>query len=256
MHPAGLHGDSDTIGRKGRRMFRGKTAEQDVFPAGQKIITIMAVDDHAIFIDGISSMIRDEPGFSLVATADNGVCALRRFREFLPDVTLMDLEMPGLDGLAAAQSILREFPAARIVMLSMHTDVAFIRRAMRAGAYAYVAKRCLVAELVTIVRQVHAGVRCFEPARTGAEDLTARELAVLRLVAEGRSNRQAGQALRLSEETVKKYLKNLRAKLGARDRAHAVAIAAGRGILVLPLRDGGESTTATAAIRRPFCDDV
>jgi len=204
-------------------------------------INVMAVDDHPLFLEGISSVLTAEADMRLVAHARNGQEALLRYRETRPDVTLMDIQMPDMDGIEATALILREFPEARIVVLTTYEGDGFVLRAIRAGAYGYVIKSSVRRDLVAMVRSVHAGRRSV--ALTVAMDLcglapddrlTARELDVLKLVADGQSNKRVGVMLSISEETVKTHMKSILPKLGANDRAHAVALAIGRGILQAP----------------------
>jgi DNA-binding NarL/FixJ family response regulator len=204
-------------------------------------ITVMAVDDHPLFLEGIASVLTAEPGMQLVAHARNGHEALLRYRDTRPDVTLMDIQMPDMDGIEATALILSEFPQARIVVLTTYEGDGFVLRAIRAGAFGYVVKSSLRRDLVAMVRSVHMGRRSV--ALTVAMDLcglapddrlTARELDVLRLVADGQSNKRVGLTLSISEETVKTHMKSILPKLGANDRAHAVALAIGRGILPAP----------------------
>ena len=219
----------------------------DSNPAPARPITVLAVDDHPMFLAGIASVLAAEPGIELIGQAGNGADAVRRYRELRPDVTLMDILMRGMCGIEAMETILSEFPAARIVVLTTYEGDGYVARALRAGAFGYLVKSGLRDDLVRALRRAHAGrSSTLSGALSGvlpdaghcaqANRLTARELDVLRLVADGNSNRRVGEQLQISEETVKTYMKNILPKLGANDRAHAVALAIGRGILPAPGR--------------------
>lgn len=204
----------------------------------QPPITVMAVDDHPIFLEGIASILDSDAGVRLVAQALDGNAALVRYRELRPDVTLMDIQMPGMDGIAATRAIRAEFPEARIVMLTTYEGDGYVLAAIEAGAFAYILKSSLRSDLLALVRSVHQGYRSRALNVTHelqhcltSERLTARELDVLCLVAQGQSNKRVGVLLGISEETVKTHMKNILMKLGASDRAHAVALALGRGLL-------------------------
>lgn len=205
--------------------------------APQPAITVMAVDDHPIFLDGIASVLTADPGIDLVAQASSGAEALDLYRTLRPDVTLMDIQMPGMDGIAATSAILREFPQARIVVLTTFEGDGFVMNAIKAGAFAYILKSSVRADLLTLVRSVHRGRRSMAhnmamEARSAPYDhLTAREVDVLKLVAQGQSNKKVGLTLAISEETVKTHMKSILPKLGANDRAHAVALALRRGVI-------------------------
>jgi len=198
----------------------------------------MAVDDHPIFLEGIASILDSDAGVRLVAQALDGNAALVRYRELRPDVTLMDIQMRGMDGIAATRAILAEFPEARIVVLTTYEGDGYVLAAIEAGAFAYILKSSLRSDLLALVRSVHQGYRSRALNVTHelqhcltSERLTARELDVLRLVAQGQSNKRVGVLLGISEETVKTHMKSILPKLGANDRAHAVALALGRGLL-------------------------
>jgi len=201
-------------------------------------ITVMAVDDHPIFLDGIASILDTDAGIRLVGQANDGATALARYRELRPDVTLMDIQMRGMDGIAATRAILAEFPEARIVVLTTYEGDGYVVAAIEAGAFAYILKSSLRSDLLALVKSVHQGrrSRALNVTRElqhclGSERLTTRELDVLRLVAQGQSNKRVGVLLDIAEETVKTHMKNILLKLGANDRAHAVALALGRGLL-------------------------
>ena len=203
-------------------------------------IRILSVEDHPIFRDGLSTIIGAQPDMLLVGHAANAVEAAAEFRRHRPDVTLMDLLLPGVNGTDALVAIRGEFPRARVVMLTTSDSDGEIERSLRAGAYTYVLKSAPKNELLGIIRSVHAG-RKHIPAEIaariaehlGVDDLTARELEVLRLIRDGHRNKQIADRLAIAETTVNFHIKNLVDKLGANDRTHAVTIAMRRGLLQL-----------------------
>jgi DNA-binding NarL/FixJ family response regulator len=204
-------------------------------------IRILCADDHPLVHDGISFALQFQRDMELVGSASNGQEAVDQFRRLLPDVTLMDLQMPGKGGLEALEAIRYEFPKARIVVLTTYSGDVRAARAISAGAVGYLLKSSLRTELVRTIREVHQGLRCIPPEiadslaqRYDADDLTDREIEILRLVAAGNSNRLVGDHLSITEETVKTHMKNVISKLRARDRTHAVQIAMQRGFLALP----------------------
>lgn len=201
-------------------------------------IRILSVEDHPVYREGLRTILSDEPDMSLVAHASNAVQAIAEFRRHRPDVTLMDLRLPGADGTDILIAIRGEFPQARIVMLTTSDGDADIQRAMRAGASAYVLKSMPMEGLLGVIRSVHAGRKHVPPEvaarlaeHMGDEDLTARELEVLRLIRDGYRNKQIADQLSISENTVNFHIKNLMEKLQANDRTHAVTIGLRRGIL-------------------------
>ena len=204
------------------------------------VIRILTVDDHALLRKGIAALINAEPDMKLVAEACNGREALEKFREHRPDVTLMDLQMPDLNGTEAITRIQSEFPNARIVVLTTYTGDAQVVRALRAGARGYLLKGHVHRELLETIRAVHAGQKRIPPevaselAEHAADDeLTAREIEVLRLIAAGNSNKLIADQLSIAEETVKSHVSNILSKLSANDRVHAVTIGLKRGIIEL-----------------------
>jgi DNA-binding NarL/FixJ family response regulator len=206
--------------------------------ADPKSIRILAVDDHPLVRQGISGLIAVQSDMNLVAEASNGRDAIQQFRAHRPDITLMDLQMPEMNGLDAIIAIRNEFPEARIVVLTTYTGDVQILRALKAGARAYLLKNLLHKELLETIRAVHAGKRTLSPeasfqlAEHLTDDaLTPAEINVLRLIAAGNANKQIADQLAISEETVKSQVKNILSKLGASDRTHAAVIGIRRGII-------------------------
>jgi DNA-binding NarL/FixJ family response regulator len=203
-------------------------------------IRILTVDDHALLREGIAALVNAESDMKLVAEACNGQEAIEKFRSNRPDVTLMDLQMPALNGIEAIIGIRTEFPNARIIVLTTYTGDVQVLRALKAGARAYVLKGEVHRDLLETIRAVHAGQKRIPPevaaqlADHAAEDgLTSRELDVLRLIATGNANKEIACQLSIAEETVKSHVTNILAKLGANDRTHAVTIGLKRGIIEL-----------------------
>jgi DNA-binding NarL/FixJ family response regulator len=209
-----------------------------VFKMGSQPIRILSVEDHPVFREGLSTIIASQPDMVLAAQATNAVEALAEFRRLRPDVTLMDLRLPGTNGTDALIAIRGEFPQARVVMLTTSDGDGEIQRAMRAGASGYILKSMPKGELLEVIRTVHAGRRYLPPevaARLsehwGEDDLTPRELQVLKLIRDGHRNKQIADKLAIAETTVNFHIKNLVDKLQANDRTHAVTIAVRRGLL-------------------------
>ena len=201
-------------------------------------IRVLAVDDHALIRQGIVGLVTDQSGMSVVAEAANGREAVQQFRAHRPDITLMDLQMPEMNGLDALIAIRNEFPEARIIVLTTYTGDVQILRALKAGARAYLLKSTLHKELLDMIRAVHAGKKTISPeasyqlAEHATDDaLTPGEISVLRLIAAGNANKQIADQLSITEETVKGRVKNILSKLGANDRTHAAMIGIKRGII-------------------------
>lgn len=204
------------------------------------MIRVLSVDDHPILREGIASLFENHTDMELVAEASNGREALEQFRRHRPDITLMDLQMPEMSGIDVMSAIRREFPDARIIVLTTHAGDVQISRAMKAGARGFLLKGLLRRELLDTIRAVHAGQKrmssevAAEIAEHATDEaLTPREVDVLRLVGSGNTNREIGTLLSLTEETVKSHIRNILAKLGANDRTHALAIGIKRGIIEL-----------------------
>lgn len=202
------------------------------------VIRILAVDDHPLLRGGIASLIASQQDMQLVAEASTGEEAIDRFRAVKPDVTILDIQMPGMGGIETLSSIRGEFPDARIMILTTYGGDVLAQRALKAGAYAYVLKGAVRKDLLDTIRSVHQGhrkipaeVASLLAAHRGDERLSGREVEVLTLVASGNSNREIGARLSVTEETAKAHMKRIIAKLGANDRTHAVTIALARGIL-------------------------
>ena len=204
------------------------------------LIRVLAVDDHPIFRQGITSLLADHPDMRLVAEASSGLEAVRQFRTHKPDITLMDLQMPEMNGLDAIIAIRGEFPDARIIVLTTYGGDVQVLRALKAGARAYLLKNMLHKDLVDTIRAVHSGKKALSPEATfelaehATDDaLTPGEVEVLRLIAAGNANKQIGELLSVTEETVKGRVKNILSKLNANDRTHAATIGLRRGIIEL-----------------------
>jgi DNA-binding NarL/FixJ family response regulator len=205
-----------------------------------KQIRILTVDDHPILRQGIAAIIADEADMTVVAEATNGREAIQQFRAHQPDVTLMDLQMPEMNGLDAMIAIRGEFPDARIIVLTTYTGDVQARRALQVGARAYLLKNSLHKDLLNTIRAVHAGRKTlspevsFELAEHAAEDtLSPLEVRVLRLIADGHSNKEIAALLSVTEDSVKGQVRNILSKLGANDRTHAAMIGLKRGIIDL-----------------------
>ena len=203
-------------------------------------IRILAVDDHPLLRQGIAGLVGVQPDMVLIGEASTGREAIQEFRKHHPDVTLMDLQMPEMSGLDALIAIRNEFPEAKIIVLTTYAGDMQIRRALKAGAQAYLLKNTLHKELMETIRAIHAGKKALSPeasyemAEHATDDaLTPAEIAVLRLIAAGNANKQIADQLSITEETVKSRVKSILSKLGANDRTHAAMIGLKRGIIEL-----------------------
>ena len=203
-------------------------------------IRVMAVDDHPLVRQGIAGLVAVQSDMSLVAEASNGREAIQQFRIHRPDVTLMDVQMPEMNGVDAIIAICGEFSDARIIVLTTYVGDVQVVRAIKAGARAYLLKNTLHKELVDTIRAVHSGKKTMSPevsfqlAEHATDDaLTPAEISVLRLIAAGNANKQIADQLSVTEETVKGRVKNILSKLGANDRTHAATIGIKRGIIEL-----------------------
>ncbi len=201
-------------------------------------IKVLAVDDHQLLREGIASVLEGEPDMVLVAEASSGAEAIEKHRAYRPDVTLMDLQMPGVNGIDAITAIRRQSPDSRFIILTTYQGDVQALRALKAGASGYLLKSMLRKDLLDTIRAVHAGRRYIPPevaadlADHVADDaLTEREVEVLRKVAMGNSNKIIANGLNVSEATIKGHMKNILSKLGANDRTHAVMIAMKRGFI-------------------------
>jgi DNA-binding NarL/FixJ family response regulator len=201
-------------------------------------IRILAVDDHALVRQGIAVLVSTQPDMTMVAEASNGREAIQQFRTHRPDITLMDLQMPEMNGLDAIMAIRGEFPAAKLIVLTTYKGDVQIVRALKAGAQGYLLKNTFHKELVETIRAVHAGKKALSPeasyeiAEHSTDDaLTPAEISVLRLIAAGNANKQIADQLSITEDTVKWRVKNILSKLGAHDRTHAAMIGVKRGII-------------------------
>ena len=207
------------------------------------LIRILTVDDHPLLREGIAVLVKSEADMKLVAEASNGEEAIEQFRLHRPDVTLMDLQMPNLNGTEAISRIRSEFPNAKIIVLSTYSGDVQVLRAIKAGARGYILKGHVGRELLEAIRFVYAGHKRIPPeiaaelAEHAADDaLSSREMDVLRLIASGNSNKQIADKLSVGESTIKSHITNILSKLGANDRAHAVTIGLQRGIIELGIR--------------------
>jgi DNA-binding NarL/FixJ family response regulator len=204
------------------------------------VIRILTVDDHRLIRQGLAGLVATQSDMQVVAEAADGREALRQFRIHLPDITLMDLQMPGMTGLEAITAICSEHPEARIIVLTIDSGDVQVLRALKAGARAYLLKNALDKELLDAIRAVHAGHRsisaeaAIQLAEHATDDaLTPSEVRVLRLIAEGRANKEIAASLSTSEATVKNQVQSILSKLGARDRTHAAVVGLKRGIIHL-----------------------
>jgi DNA-binding NarL/FixJ family response regulator len=207
---------------------------------GAAPIRILAVDDHPVVRQGIAGMLALEADMNLVGQASNGREAIQQFRANRPDITLMDLQMPEMNGVDALIAIRNEYPDAKVIMLTTYTGDVQILRALKAGAWGYLLKSTLHRDLLHTIRSVYEGKKALSPevsyevAEHGTDEaLTPREVDVLRLIAAGNSNKRVADKLSIGEASVKSHVENILSKLGANDRTHAVTIALKRGIIEL-----------------------
>jgi DNA-binding NarL/FixJ family response regulator len=203
-------------------------------------IRILVVDDHPVVRAGVAGLVGDQPDMKIVGQASNGREAIQQFRDHHPDIVLMDLQMPDMNGLDAMIAIRDEAPEARVIVLTTYVGDTQVQRAIKAGARGYLLKSALHKELLETIRAVHAGRKTisadasYELAEHATDDaLTPAEVRVLRLIAEGNANKEIAEQLSVSEETVKGQVRNILSKLGAKDRTHAAMIGLKRGIIGL-----------------------
>jgi DNA-binding NarL/FixJ family response regulator len=220
-------------------VYSSGQVEMSNVPNTNKTIRILAVDDHALLRKGLAAVVNAEPDMKLVAEASNGEDAIEKFRTHRLDLVLMDIQMPGLNGIEATNRILSEFPDARIIVLTTYRGDVQVLRALRAGARAYLLKGH-DRELIETIHAVYAGRKIIPPEiatelaeHATDEALSEREVDVLRQIAAGNSNKQIADHLFVAEATIKSRVTNILSKLGASDRAHAVTIALKRGIIEL-----------------------
>ena len=206
----------------------------------QAPIRILAVDDHPLLREGVASLVAGQVDMTLLAEAANGREAVEQYRALRPDVTLMDLQMPEMNGVEAMLAIRQEFPLARFIVLTTYVGDTQVMRALEAGARAYLLKSALRKELADTIRLVHAGQKRIAASvatqlaeHATDEALSRREVDVLALIAGGNANKAIASRLFIAEETVKGHVKNILAKLSANDRTHAVTIGLKRGIIEL-----------------------
>jgi DNA-binding NarL/FixJ family response regulator len=223
-----------------RQIDRAISVEKNLMPtsdAGHPI-RILVVDDHPMLREGVVAVIEAESGFEIAGQASNGAEAVETFRKLEPDITLMDLQMPGVGGIEAIQSIRSEFPEARIIVLTTYAGDVQALRALKAGASGYLLKSTLRKDLIDTVRKVHGGRKHIPPEiaeqiafHAADETLSDRETTIVQLVGAGKANKEIARHLAISEETVKAHLRNIFYKLGVTDRTEAVITAARRGII-------------------------
>jgi DNA-binding NarL/FixJ family response regulator len=210
-----------------------------------RVIGVLAVDDHPLLREGLAALISKQTDMRLLGEASSGREAVEQFRLLNPDVVLMDVQMPGMDGIDAMIAIRERDPSAKIIVLTTYAGDALAQRALMAGAQAYVLKGSVRTELIDTIRAVYRGLKRVHPdvavelaEHMGDEVLSAREVRVLSLIAAGNSNKQIAKELSITEETAKAHVKSILGKLRANDRTHAVTLALARGIIRLPHQRG------------------
>jgi DNA-binding NarL/FixJ family response regulator len=206
-------------------------------------IRLLIADDHPLLREGVASVVQTYSDIELVGEASDGLEAIQKYRDLQPDVALIDLQMPGMQGVDVIKAIRAEFPKARLIVLTTYSGDVQALRAMKAGASGYLLKSTLRLDLVEVIRRIHAGGRHLAPdiandiGMNAVKDmLSTREIAILELVAGGYANKEIARQLQIVEETVKAHLKSIFAKLEVNDRTHAVTVAARRGIIDLSPR--------------------
>ena len=207
-------------------------------PVAGNRIRILTVDDHPLILEGIASVLQRQPDMELVGEASDGFQAIEAFAKFRPDVSLIDLQMPGMNGVDTIIAILEKWPGARCVVLTTYAGDVQATRALKAGAKGYLLKSMLRKDLVDTIRTVHSGksripaeIATELASHLGSDALSAREIEVLRMVGEGCSNKIIADHLKISEDTVKGHMRSILSKLNANDRTHAVMIAVKRGFI-------------------------
>jgi len=208
--------------------------------SSQRVISVLLVDDHSLFREGIAALIENQSDMTVVGEASDGREAVERFRSAPADVTLMDLQMPGLSGIEAIVAIRAEFPEAKIIALTTYSGDVLVQKALKAGARGYLLKGLAFKDLAQSIRDVNRGLKSIQPdiatelaEHATARVLTARETDVIQAMARGNSNRRIAEALSINVGTVKGHVKSILAKLDARDRTHAVVVALQRGLIHL-----------------------
>jgi DNA-binding NarL/FixJ family response regulator len=206
--------------------------------SGPGLIRILTVDDHPLILEGIANVLQKQPDMEVVGEASNGHEAIEAYGKHRPDVMLIDLQMPGMNGIDTIAAILEKWPGARCVILTTYAGDVQASRALKAGAKGYLLKSMLRTDLIDTIRIVHSGKNRIPPEiatelanHLMSDALSAREIEVLRMVGEGCSNKIVADYLRISEDTVKGHMRNILSKLNANDRTHAVMIAIKRGFL-------------------------